>query len=57
MIRRRDFLKTLSATTLATLGASAPRLLANEAAVEDCADSGSLNHSLDGRGHGTHGDV
>jgi hypothetical protein len=37
MIRRRDFLKTLSATTLATLGASAPRLLANEAAVEKIA--------------------
>ncbi len=29
MTRRRDFLKTLSATTLATLGAGAPRLMAN----------------------------
>jgi hypothetical protein len=34
MTRRRDFLKTLSATTLATLGAGAPRLLANETPLE-----------------------
>ena len=37
MHNRRDFLRTLSATTLATLGASAPRLLADEAAVEKIA--------------------
>jgi hypothetical protein len=33
-LARRDFLKTLSATTLATLSAGAPRLLGNEAALE-----------------------
>src|SRR6187401_3475300 len=37
MPNRRDFLKTLSATTLATLSAGAPRVLANEAALEKIA--------------------
>src|SRR6187399_3245875 len=34
MTNRRDFLKTLSATTLATMGAGAPRLFAGEAPLE-----------------------
>ena len=34
MTSRRDFLRTLSATTLATMGASAPRLFADEAPLE-----------------------
>jgi hypothetical protein len=34
MTNRRDFLKTLSATTLATMSAGAPRLFGNEAPLE-----------------------
>lgn len=37
MTNRRDFLKTLSATTLATMSAGAPRLFANDAPLEKIA--------------------